>query len=186
MYDIVILDGWANMKINFIIAQVMGVLALVFLVYSFQNDNKKTLLKFQVGSSFLYAMQYLFLGAFTGCLMNMMCMIRNYLFGRDEDIDITLRWLLIILGGMSLLAMFTYDGFISLLPFFAVFSFTISLWIGNLRLIRIVEAVAAILFIVYSIFVYAITGIFAYLFELSTVLFAIYRFDIMKDKIKRR
>ena len=174
------------MKINFIIAQIMGIMALVFLVCSFQNDNKKTLLKFQVGSSFMYAMQYLFLGAYTGCLMNIVCMIRNYLFGKDEDIDITLRWLLIILGAMSLLTMFSYNGFISLLPFFAVFSFTISLWIGNLRLIRIIEAIAAVLFIVYSLFVYAVTGVFAYSFELSTVLFAIYRFDIKKDTKKKK
>ncbi|MBR3161565.1 MAG: YgjV family protein [Bacilli bacterium] len=167
-------------------AQIMGALALIFLICSFQNNNKKILLKFQVGSSFMYAMQYLLLGAFTGCLMNIVCMIRNYLFGKDEDIDITLRWLIVILGTMSLLTMFSYDGVISLLPFFAVFSFTISLWIGNLRIIRIVEAIATILFIIYSIFVYAITGVFAYSFELSTVLFAIYRFDIKNNKKRKK
>ena len=159
----------------------MGVLALVFLAYSFQNNNKKTLLKFQIASSFLYAMQYLFLGAFTGCVMNIVCMVRNYLFKEYGDIEISLKWLLIIISAMSLLTMFTYDGLISLLPFLAVFSFTISLWIGNLRLIRIVEAIAAALFIIYSIYVYAIAGVLAYSFELSTVLFAIYRFDIKKD-----
>ena len=173
------------MGLYFIMAQIMGVLALIFLAYSFQNDNKKTLLKFQIISSFLYAMQYLFLGAFTGCVMNIVCMVRNYLFKEYGDIEISLKWLLIIISAMSLLTMFTFDGLISLLPFLAVFSFTISLWIGNLRLIRIVEAIAAVLFIIYSIYVYAIAGVFAYSFELSTVLFAIYRFDIKKSKKER-
>ena len=136
------------MSLYFIMAQIMGVLALIFLAYSFQNDNKKTLLKFQIISSFLYAMQYLFLGAFTGCVMNIVCMVRNYLFKEYGGIEISLKWLLIIISAMSLLTMFTYDGLISLLPFLAVFSFTISLWIGNLRLIRIVEAIAAVLYIV--------------------------------------
>ncbi|MEE3342564.1 MAG: YgjV family protein [Bacilli bacterium] len=173
------------MKINFIIAQLMGLLALVFLVYSFQNNNKKTLLKFQVVSSFLYAMQYLFLGAYTGCLMNIVCMIRNYLFKEYEDVEISLRWLLIILGAMSLLMMFSYDGYVSLLPFFAVLFFTIALWVGNLRFIRIFEAIGALLFIIYSVLVYAVMGVFAFSFELSTVLFAIYRFDIKKNKNKK-
>ena len=168
------------MKINFLIAQLLGLLALVFLIYSFQNNNKKTLLKFQIISSFLYAIQYLFLGAITGFLMNIVCMIRNYIFKKYEDIDTSRPWLLIFIGLMSLLTMFSYNGYISLLPFLAVFLFTISLWIGNLKYIRIFEAIGAILFIIYSIFVYAITGVFAFSFELSTVLFAIYRFDIKK------
>ncbi len=172
------------MKISFIMAQIMGIGALVFLMYSFQNNNKKTLLKFQIVSSFLYAIQYLFLGAYTGFLMNIVCMIRNYLFKKYEDIDLSLRWLLVVLGAMSLLTMFSYNGYVSLLPFFAVFLFTISLWIGNLRWIRVFEAIGALLFIIYSIIVQAYTGIFAFAFELSTVLFAIYRFDIKNNNKK--
>ena len=174
------------MKISFIMAQLMGIGALIFLIYSFQNNNKKTLLKFQIASSFLYAMQYLFLGAYTGFLMNIVCMIRNYLFKEYEEMDLSLRWLLVMLGAMSLLTMLSYNGYASLLPFFAVFFFTISLWIGNLKLIRIFEAIGATLFIIYSIVVHAYTGIFAFAFELSTVLFAIYRFDIKKGKKKKR
>ena len=170
------------MKISFILAQLMGIGALIFLIYSFQKNNKKTLLKFQIISSFLYAMQYLFLGAITGFLMNIVCMTRNYLFKKYEDIDTSLPWLLLIIGAMSLLTMFSYNGYSSLLPFLAVFLFTISLWNGNLKLIRIFEAVGAILFIIYSIIVHAYTGIFAFSFELSTVLFAIYKFDIKKDR----
>ena len=170
------------MKISFILAQLMGIGALIFLIYSFQKNNKKTLLKFQIISSFLYALQYLFLGAITGFLMNIVCMTRNYVFKKYDDIDTSLSWLLLIIGVMSLLTMFSYDGYASLLPFIAVLLFTISLWLGNLRLIRIFEAVGAILFIVYSIIVNAYTGVFAFSFELSTVLFAIYRFDIKKLK----
>lgn len=174
------------MQVSFVMAQIMGALALVFLIYSFQNNNKKNLLSFQIVSSFLYAMQYLFLGAFTGFLMNIVCMIRNYLFKKYDEIDISLKLLIIVLGIISLLTMFSYDGYASLLPFFAVFFFTISIWIGNLKIIRIVEAVGAILFIIYSIIVNAYTGIFAFAFELSTVLFAIYKFDIKKDINKGR
>ena len=55
------------MTINFIIGQVFGGIALLILIISFQKNEKKFLLKFQTVSSLLYAIQYIFLNAFTGC-----------------------------------------------------------------------------------------------------------------------
>ena len=46
------------MTINFIIAQVFGAIALIILIISLQKNNKKTLLKYQIFSSLLYAIQY--------------------------------------------------------------------------------------------------------------------------------
>ena len=66
------------MTINFIIAQIIGILALIILMLSFQKNEKKLLLKYQTTSSFLYAIQYIFLGAYTGSLMNLTCMVRNF------------------------------------------------------------------------------------------------------------
>ena len=68
------------MSINFIIAQIFGLTALAVLIISFQQNNKNKLLKYQTYSSLLYAIQYIFLGALTGCLMNLSCMARNYIF----------------------------------------------------------------------------------------------------------
>ena len=51
------------MLTNFIIAQIIGIIALIVLMISFQKNTKEKLLKYQMVSSFLYAIQYLFLGA---------------------------------------------------------------------------------------------------------------------------
>ena len=48
------------MSINFIIAQILGLIALIVLIISFQKNDKKFLLKFQTISSLLYALQYAF------------------------------------------------------------------------------------------------------------------------------
>lgn len=48
--------------INFIIAQIIGSIALIVLIISFQKNEKKKLLKYQMFSSLLYAIQYAFLG----------------------------------------------------------------------------------------------------------------------------
>ena len=54
----------------FYIAQLFGIIALVILITSFQKNKKYPLLKYQIFSSLLFALQYLFLNAITGCLMS--------------------------------------------------------------------------------------------------------------------
>ena len=121
------------MTINFIIGQVFGGIALLILIISFQKNEKKFLLKFQTVSSLLYAIQYIFLNAFTGCFMNLTCMIRNFIFNKYNDKKIPIYVLLIIIFLMIALSLISYNGIISLLPMFAVVFYSIALWRGNLK-----------------------------------------------------
>lgn len=68
------------MNIKFITAQVFGVVALIFLFLSFKKNEKKYLIKMQAFSSISYALQYLFLGAYTGFIMHLLCILRNYFY----------------------------------------------------------------------------------------------------------
>ena len=108
------------MSVNFIMAQIIGGVALIILMLSFQKNNKETLLRFQILSSMLYAIQYLFLNASTGCLMNFACMIRNVIFNKYKDRKVPTYWLGIVLALMILLSVISYNGVISLLPMIAV------------------------------------------------------------------
>ena len=58
--------------------------------------KKKLLLKYQTISSFLYALQYVFLGAYTGSLMNLTCMVRNFIFNKYNNKKVPIHWLIII------------------------------------------------------------------------------------------
>ena len=167
------------MTINFIIAQIIGILALNILMLSFQKNEKKLLLKYQTISSLLYAIQYAFLGAYTGSLMNLTCMARNFIFNKYNN-KVPIYWLIIIVVLMIIFSLITYIGIISLLPMFAVVLYSIAVWYGNLKLIRCTEVISCSLFIVYNIRVLAITGLIATIIELIAALIAIYRFDIKK------
>ena len=50
----------------FWIGQILGLIALIILIISFQINNKGKLLRLQIYSSLFFAMQYLFLGAING------------------------------------------------------------------------------------------------------------------------
>ena len=168
------------MTINFIIAQIIGILALIILMLSFQKNEKKLLLKYQTISSFLYAVQYAFLEGYTGSLMNITSMARNFIFNKYNNKKVPIYWLIIIVILMIIFSLITYIGVISLLPMFAVVSYSIAIWYGNLKLIRFTEVISCILFIIYNINVLAITGLIATIIELISALIAIYRFDIKK------
>ena len=168
------------MTINFIIAQIIGILALIILMLSFQKNEKKLLLKYQIISSFLYALQYVFLGAYTGSLMNLTCMVRNFIFNKYNNKKVPIHWLIIIVILMIVFLLISYIRTISLLPMLAVVLYSIAVWYGNLKLIRCTEVISCTLFIVYNIRVLAITGLIAIMIELIAALIAIYRFDIKK------
>ncbi len=168
------------MTINFIIAQIIGILALIILMLSFQKNEKKLLLKYQIISSFLYALQYVFLGAYTGSLMNLTCMVRNFIFNKYNNKKVPIHWLIIIVILMIVFLLISYVRTISLLPMLAVVLYSIAVWYGNLKLIRCTEVISCTLFIVYNIRVLAITGLIAIMIELIAALIAIYRFDIKK------
>lgn len=165
----------------FILAQTLGGIALIILVISFQKDERKTLLKYQIFSSIFFALQYLCLNAITGCLMNIMTAIRNYVFRRYKE-KVPIMYLIAVLLIMILLSIISFNGIISLLPTIAVMLYSIAIWYGNLRLIRIVEVISCSLFIFYNIKVLAIVGLISTLIELASALVAIYKFDIRNIK----
>lgn len=166
----------------YILAQIIGTIALIMLLLSFQKNDKKLLLKYQMASSFLFATQYLFLGAFTGFFMNLMCLIRNTIYFRYKDTKVPAYWLVVVILVMICLGAASYDGPITLLPSIACIIYSIALGSGNLKATRIVEVISCSLYIVYNIKYKAIAGLVSTVIELVSAVVAIFRFDILKKE----
>ena len=165
----------------FYIAQLFGIIALVVLIMSFQKNKKDTLLKYQIFSSLLFALQYLFLNAISGCLMNLMTMVRNLIYKKFND-KIPIIYLILVIICMIILSLMSYNGIISLLPTLAVILYSIALWQKNLTITRITEIISCSLFIIYNIKVLAISGLISTFIEMFSAIIAIYKFDIKKLK----
>ncbi len=165
----------------FYIAQLFGIIALIVLMMSFQKNQKDTLLKYQIFSSLLFALQYLFLNAISGCLMNLMTMVRNLIYKKFND-KIPILYLVLIILCMVILSLASYNGIISLLPTLAVVLYSIALWQSNLTITRITEIISCLLFIIYNIKVLAISGLISTFIEMFSAMIAIYKFDIKKFK----
>lgn len=169
----------------FIVAQIFGALALAILIISLQKNSKTKLLLYQSISSLLYALQYLFLNAYTGCFMNLICMIRNMIFNQYPKKRPPVYWLIITIVLMIFFSSLSYTGVISFLPMIAVILYSIALWHGNLTVIRTTEIISCSLYILYNIKVLAITGLIATIIEFVGAILAVYKFDIKKKKENR-
>ena len=100
-----------------IIGQILGILATIIGVSSFQVNNKKHLLLIQSVSTILTCISYLFLGATSGFALNIVCLARNIVFCFSKK-DRKLEYLL---TGAFMLLM----GFIGALFLICVFIFFI-------------------------------------------------------------
>ena len=163
----------------FITAQIIGLLGIIALIHSFKENNKSFLLKYQTLSNLLFAIQYIFLGAYSGCYVSITCTIRNLIFSKHENKTPKIYLILVILS-MLILTKLSYKGPISFLPCIGSILFSICLSGKNLTLTRISEAIASILYILYNIKVLAITGIIFNTIELISSLVAIYKHDLKK------
>ena len=63
-----------------IVAQAVGIVAMLFNILSYQPKNKNTILAMQLCGGTLFAAHYLLLGAPVGGLINIICVIRAILF----------------------------------------------------------------------------------------------------------
>ena len=170
-----------NITWNFILAQIFGLFALCILGYSFQKDNKKNLLGLQTISSLFFALQYMFLFAWTGALMNFICIVRNHTFNKYKKNKIPTKIVLILMVLMIILSYISWAGWISILPTIAIIAYTLALTQSKLKIIRMTEILSCTLFIIYNIKVLAITGLISTIVELLLASIAIVRYDILKN-----
>lgn len=162
----------------FYIAQLIGLISLILLILSFQNNSKKTLLKYQIISSLCSSIQYILLKATSGFFMSLTMCIRNIIFSRYKNDDIPKIYLTIVIIIMLALSLLSYNGPISLLPCIGSLMYTLALAKSSLKVTRITNSITCVLYIIYNIKVLAIAGIIAASVELISTLIAIYKFDI--------
>ncbi len=170
------------MSLNFILAQIFGLVAVTLMITSFQCDDKNKLLKIQIFSCFSYALQYLFLGAISGFLMNIVSSIRNAIFKKYDNKKAPLWVLILLIFLITFLSLFGYKGTVSLLPTVAMLAYSFAAWTADIRLIRLMQVLSGILFLIYDIISLAIIGAIGNFILVISVLISIYRFDIKGKK----
>ncbi len=155
------------MTTTYILSQVFTILNYIFLASTYLLKSRKKILIINFISLIANALAYIFLNAWTGVAMCLVALIRNTIFLIDEhknkQTDKTTKKdiiILIILYIISIIsAIFTFDGYLSLLSVFATMLYTYSVWQKNPQTYKLLGIPVSILWILYNLYVKSIFGI---------------------------
>lgn len=122
------------MSLYEILAQIIAIVALFFLLSSYQVDNKKKFLFRGLVSDILYGLGYLLLGAKTAIATSLIAVVKQYIFfnGERKNKKVSVITLLLIEMVILIAGLFTFENVYSILPIIVCMTYTYGQWQSNL------------------------------------------------------
>lgn len=174
------------MTVNYILSQVFIIISYALVAMTYVSKSRKAILAYNLIGLIASGLSYTFLSAWTGLAMAGVAMLRNIIFliqnKKDKSEKITwVDWIILgVLVAVSVVsAVFTYDGFLSLLSVFATMGYTLSVWQKNTKVYKFMGIPVSILWIAYQAFIRSLFGII-----LESALFVVEIIGIIKASKK--
>ena len=162
-------------------AQVLGILALLAMVLSYQQKERKRLLWFQLVSNALFCVSYFLKGVNAMGAMCAINMARSFVFSKDDTKWGKSRlWLYLFLALTLIVGIISWKDWLDLLVIAATMLLTVTLYSNNLRLMRKVFLILPFMYIATNLAHKIYGGIGNDIFCIVSALIAIWRFDIKK------
>lgn len=166
-----------------LIAQIIGIVALLFVLLSFQKNNRHFILLFLIIAQVLFTVHFGLLGAWTGAAMNGVAAVRTYIFNQRESKNWSNNhvWLHLFVLLFWILGIITWKENYSLLPILAITVDTFAVWNKKTSNIRLFMLIPRPLWFVYNFTVGSYAGMITEIFVLFSILISILRFDIIQQ-----
>ena len=172
---------------EFIIAQILGVLGTLANIISMQLKKKRQILICFIFAGVLFSANYLLLGGYTVAVVCMVATLQTFvsLMFEKKEKEIP-KWLIVSFFILSLIgAIVSYQSILDIFPILGGITYTWAIVQKQEKNIRLITLVNYTLWLVYDIFVKAYsTGISDGICMLSTMI-GIIRLDMMKRPNKK-
>ncbi|MBQ9162070.1 MAG: YgjV family protein [Clostridia bacterium] len=157
-----------------IIAQAVGIVAMAFVILSFQFKSNNVCFAMNLAGGALFLIHYGMIGAWGGCLMNAVACVKSIVLLLGEKVK-KLPVLVALLGlyaGVTAFVMIKgWDGPLAIMACVAQFAVTIGMWTRDHIKLRVVRGgIVAPLWIVYNFLSGSIGGVVCELFTMSSVI----------------
>lgn len=160
-----------------ITGQIFGWVAALFNFISFQSKSQKKLLIFNFLTASSICISYLFLGAFSGMVLNIVCMLRSLAYGfLSNTPKMKKTWRIVMPVAMGICGLFSWQGMSSLLVIIALILNTIYLASPNVQKIRYSIIFTSSLILIYNIIFSIWGGVFNEVIAISSSIIGIIRF----------
>ena len=179
------------METTEIIAQAIGIFAMAFNLFSYQQKTRKGAIIFQLFGTTLFTINFLMLGAMVGGLLNLVGAIRAIIFINKEKLKADhIAWLIgfIAVYFASYILTFTVFGkeatafnlIIEFLPIIGMIATTISYRFSDAKSIRKFGLISSPAWLVYNIANMSVGAILCEVLSLSSIIIGIVRLDKKK------
>ena len=167
------------MRSFLLIAQVFGLLGVIFYLLSFQFKKRSGILLVNTISRVFYVLQYLFLGAFDGMAMDLLGLISALLASLTKPLSRMQKAVIFLTINLAILAtgFVLYRNLFSLLAIAAILLETTALWLQNERYLRILSLLSAPLWLIYNLSALAFGSALGNALAILSLSIAMVRFD---------
>lgn len=143
-----------------IAAQIFGLFAMLSLFIIYQQKSRKKILIAKLSADICWVAHYLCLGGIAGIIPNMVGIFRELVFinRKDKAWANKLVWPIVFIAINFGLGMTTFHSFYNILPIAASAFVTVSLWIDNPKLTKIITIPVCIAFMIYDFYVKSYVG----------------------------
>jgi len=166
--------------VNEWLIQAVGFVGAVLCIGSFQCKNTKHLLFFQMTGNFIYVVQFILLGAYSGCAVLVFQVLSNLplcLEKPDKRAWNGLKWVFVTC--IVVASALTWKDMFSIFPSAAAAASVLSSWSRNGKVIRLAKLlIVGPGWLIYDIYAWTLGGILAEAFALCSTLISIYRFGL--------
>lgn len=162
----------------YILANIIGVFAIITWSLSIQNKDRKNILIFQIVANAFYSIQYFLLGAVTAGMTNLLSIFRCLTFYFEEKIKGKISFISFVIFSFLIISIgiITYENPISLIPILCGNLYMYSIWQNNLNLTRHLFIIAALVLVYYNFKVGAIVLFFGNTMDILSGIISIIRF----------
>ena len=167
-----------DIDIMFIIAQVIGFMAMGFGISAYQMRKRASIIAMQNITNIFWIVQYLLLGAYSAVFVNAIAIVRNAVYslrGKYKFADSI--WIPIISATAFVISgFFTFKTVFDILPIIAMILASFAFFMKDEMHIRYLSIFVAVPWIIFSIYSGSIAGALADSITLVSIIVAIIRY----------
>jgi hypothetical protein len=164
--------------------QIIGFIGLLFFVLSFQQKKRNSILMLMIFGQVIFLAHFILLGAWTAAGMNIVGMARTLVFRfREEKAWANRRyWPVLFIFLFISAGLIARESWVGVLPVLAMSIETTGLWMKNLKVLRFINLFPHPFWFTYNLIKGSWAGVVCEIFVLSSVMIAIFRYDIKGAK----
>ena len=169
---------------NFILAQILGGIALILVCIGYFLKNKSSFMITQIIANFFYASAFFVVSAYVGAAIVMISLFRCiYIFiAEKKSFKYTLYFMPIFIVLYIAMTIIFWNNVFDLLPLIASIIFTLGYILKNLQIMRYVLIIPNIILVIYNILSTTYTSAVLDFIEVIVIIVAIIKFYIINKR----